>query len=141
NYWQMFTELHWRPWHYDDREVGEGTALQRSGRLGWELSLETDPRRSVTVSWEQAAYFVAHGLTYQADGNVTIRARPELDVELLPSSLLARGEPRYVLTDATGEHVFARQDALAAGLTLRTTYTFTPRATLQVYAQLFGERV
>jgi hypothetical protein len=37
--------------------------------------------------------------------------------------------------------VFARQDALAVGVTLRTTYTFTPRATLQLYGQLFGERV
>jgi hypothetical protein len=141
NYWQMFTELHWRPWHFDDREVGDGTALQRSGRLGWELSLDTDPRKPLTLSWSQGLYFVAHGLTYQADGDITIHAMPQLDVELLPSILLAKGEPRYVLTDATGDHVFARQDALAAGVTLRTTYTFTPRATLQLYGQLFGERV
>ena len=43
SYWSMFTELHWRPAHYDDREVGDGTALQRAGQLGWELYVETDP--------------------------------------------------------------------------------------------------
>ena len=142
NYWQMFTELHWRPARFDDREVGDGTALERAGRFGWEFSLETDPRRPVTVSWSQAAYFVAHGITYSGDGDVTLHALPQLDVELLPSVLVARGEPRYVLTDpVTGDHVFGRQSALAVGATLRTTYTFTPRATLQLYGQLFGERV
>lgn len=45
SYWTVFTELHWRPWHFDDREVGNGVALQRSGRLGWELSVGSDPRR------------------------------------------------------------------------------------------------
>jgi very-short-patch-repair endonuclease len=142
NYWQMFTELHWRPARFDDREVGDGTALQRSGRLGWELSLGTDPRQRVTASWSQAAYFVANGFTYSGDGDVTFHALPQLDVELLPSVLIARGEPRYVLTDpATGDHVFGRQAASALGLTVRTTYTFTPRATLQLYGQLFGESV
>jgi hypothetical protein len=142
NYWQMFTELHWRPAHFDDREVGDGTALQRAGRLGWELAIETDPRERVTASWSQAAYFVAHGITYTGDGDVTFHALPQLDVEFLPSVLVARGEPRYVLTDpATGDHVFGRQRALAVGATLRTTYTFTPRATLQLYGQLFGESV
>jgi len=142
NYWQMFTELHWRPAHFDDREVGDGTALQRSGRLGWELAIESDPRERITASWSQAAYFVAHGITYTGDGDVMLHALPQLDVELLPSVLVARGEPRYVLTDpATGDHVFGRQSALAVGATLRTTYTFTPRATLQLYGQLFGESV
>lgn len=142
NYWQAFTELHWRPARFDDREVGDGTALERSGRLGWEFAIETDPRQRVTAGWSQSAYFVSHGLTYTGEGDVTFHALPQLDVELLPSVLVARGEPRYVLTDpATGDHVFGRQRALAAGATLRATYTFTPRATLQLYGQLFGESV
>ncbi|MEP6860719.1 MAG: DUF5916 domain-containing protein [Deltaproteobacteria bacterium] len=140
NYWTMFTELHWRPSHFDDREVGDGTVLQHSGQLGWELSLATDPRRDVTVSWSQSLYFLTHGPTYTGDGDVTIHALPQLDIEVLPSVLVARGEDRYV-TDLDDNHVFGRQYAFAAGLTLRTTYTFTPRATLQLYGQLFGESV
>lgn len=141
NYWSMFTELHWRPSHFDDREVGDGTSLQRSGQLGWELSLASDPRKRVTASWSQSLYFLAHGPMYTGDGDVVVHALPQLDVELLPSVLVARGETRYVLTEPTGDHVFGRQNALAAGVTLRTTYTFTPRATLQLYGQLFGDSV
>jgi len=142
NYWQMFSELHWRPWHFDDREVGNGVALQRSGRLGWELTLSSDPRKRVVASWSQSSYFVAQGITYTGDGDVVIHAISPLDIEVLPSVLVATGEPRYVLSDSlTGDNIFARQNALALGVTLRTTYTFTPRATLQLYAQLFGERI
>ncbi len=141
NYWSMFTELHWRPAHFDDREVGDGTSLQRSGQLGWELALATDPRKRVTVGWSQSLYYLAHGPLYTGDGDIVIHALPQLDVELLPSVLVARGEDRYVLTDPNGDHVFGKQYAFAAGLTLRTTYTFTPRATLQLYGQLFGESV
>ena len=141
NYWSMFTELHWRPEHFDDREVGDGTSLQRSGQLGWELAIATDPRKSVTASWSQSLYFLAHGPSYSGEGDLTVHALPQLDVELLPTMLVARGEDRYVQTDPVGDHVFGRQYALAAGLTLRTTYTFTPRATLQLCGQLFGESV
>lgn len=142
NYWQLFTELHWRPSHFDDREVGNGVALQRSGRLGWELTVSTDPRRRVLGSWAQSVYFVANGITYTGDGDAVIHVSPPLDVELLPSVLVATGEPRYALTDATtGDNIFGRQDARAIGITVRTTYAFTPRATLQLYAQLFGESV
>ncbi len=141
NYWSLFTELHWRPAHFDDREVGDGTSLQRSGQLGWELSIASDPRKRVIASWSQSTYFLAHGPMYTGDGDVTIHALPQFDIELLPSVLVARGEDRYVLTDPNGDHVFGRQFAFAAGVTLRTTYTFTPRATLQAYGQLFGESV
>jgi hypothetical protein len=141
SYWTMFTELHYRPWHFDDREIGDGTALERSGQLGWELSLGTDPRRDVVASWSQSAYLHPQGLEYSGEGDLTLHALPQLDVELLPSVLRVHGQQRYVETLADGTRSFGRQDALGAGVTLRTTYTFTPRATLQLYGQIFGESV
>jgi hypothetical protein len=141
NYWSMFTELHYRPWHFDDREIGDGTALERSGQIGWELTVDTDPRRAVVASWSQSTYFHPQGLEYSGDGEVLLHALPQLDVELLPTVIYTHGQPRYVGTEADGSRTFGRQDAVAAGVTLRTTYTFTPRMTLQAYGQLFGERV
>ena len=141
NYWQTFTELHWRPWHYDDREIGDGTALERAGHLGWEQAVSTDPRHAVVASASQSLYLLRGAYEYALDGDVTIHARPRLDVELLPSVEIARGEPRYAGTLADGTRSFGRQDATGLGLTARATYTFTPRATLQLYGQLFGQRV
>jgi Domain of unknown function (DUF5916) len=141
NYWSTFTELHWRPWHFDDREIGDGTALERAGHLGWEQAVSTDPRRTVVVTASQSLYLLRDALEYGLDGDVTIHALPRLDLELLPSLELARGEPRYVETLADGIRSFGRQDATGAGLSVRATYTFTPRATVQLYGQLFGQRV
>ncbi|HTJ41158.1 MAG TPA: DUF5916 domain-containing protein [Kofleriaceae bacterium] len=141
NYWSTFTELHFRPAHFDDREIGDGTALERGGWIGWEQSVASDPRRAVVGEASQSVYVLAHALQYSIDGDLTIHALPQLDVELLPSLELARGEPRYIDTLGDGTRAFGKQDALGAGLTLRTTYTFTPRATLQVYGQIFGESV
>ena len=141
NYWSVWSELHWRPWHFDDREVGDGTALERSGQLGWELSVDSDPRGPVVATWWHALYLHPRGVEYSGNGNLTIHALPALDVELSPSVDLTRGEPRYALTLDDGRRAFGVQQARALGLTLRTTYTFTPRATLQVYGQIFDQRV
>jgi hypothetical protein len=69
---------------------------------------------------------------------VTIHALPQLDIEVLPLFRWTTGEPRFVgLGATTGDYVFGVQDATVASLTLRTTYTFSPKLTLQAYAQLF----
>jgi len=34
--WEAFVEVHWRPHYFDDREIGDGRALERAGRLGLE---------------------------------------------------------------------------------------------------------
>jgi hypothetical protein len=38
---------------------------------------------------------------------------------------------------ASGQYLFGQQDAKSLSFTIRTTYTFLPRLTLQGYAQLF----
>ena len=75
-------------------------------------------------------------------GNLLVRALPALDFELLPEITLSQGETRFVGSGTTpGQRVFGRLDAAAVGSTLRATYTFTPRLSLQSYLQLFLARV
>lgn len=57
---------------------------------------------------------------------------------MLPAWLYTRGEPRFVGSQG-GSYFFGRQRAQSLGLTLRSTYTFTPELSFQVYAQLFLE--
>jgi len=138
--WEYFTELHWRPAHLDDREVGDGTALERAGRLGWELSVRSDPRSAVSAGWSSSAQRLAGGRYVEAEVDVLAHASSALDLELIPTLLAARGEPRFIDADA-GALRFGRQAADAIGVGLRSTYTFSPRATLQVFVQGFHEHV
>jgi hypothetical protein len=138
NFWGWFAELHYRQRHFDDREVGDGTALQREGLIGLELSINTDPRRRVYFELFTQTQPIFNGLHWEAEGKLTVRVLPQLDFDLLPTGSYDFGEPRYAGPGANpGELLFGKLTAASVGATLRATYTFTPRLTLQVYAQLF----
>ena len=65
------------------------------------------------------------------------RIVPPFDLAILPTTSYTTGEPRFVGTgSAAGDYLFGKLTAKSFGTTLRATYTFTPRLTLQTYAQL-----
>ena len=70
---------------------------------------------------------------------VTIRMLPQWDIDLIPNWQWSFGEPRFITggAGASGPYLFGQLDAKSIGGTIRTTYTFLPRLTLQGYAQLF----
>ena len=138
NFWGWFAELHYRARHFDDREVGDGTALEREGLIGLELSINSDARKRVYFELFTQTQPIFDGLHWEAEGKLTVRALPQLDFDLLPTGSYDFGEPRYAGAGANpGELLFGKLTAASVGATLRATYTFTPRLTLQLYAQLF----
>jgi hypothetical protein len=138
NRWWFFTEVHWRPKWYDDREVGDGTALQRAGLMGYELELSSDPTRIASFKMDSQTQILTDGFNISANAGVVLRIHPQLDLEVLPTVRYTFGEPRYIGNGPTpGEYLFGDLRAKAYGAVLRATYTFTPRLTLQTYAQLF----
>jgi hypothetical protein len=133
--WQIWTELHWRPAYYDDRELGDGRALQRSGRLGWEFEINSDPRRAVVGSWSSQLRSTHAGWELYADSDLKLRPRDNLELDFQPSLVFSYGEPRFVDgSDPLGPR-FARLDASSVGLTTRMTWTIQRDLTLQAYLQ------
>jgi hypothetical protein len=138
--WSWFVEFHYREPKFDDREVGDGTALERAGLFGLEVGFNSDPRRRVYAElWTQSQAMFHHGGGYYfyGEGKIAFRIVPQLDLDLLPTGTFSTGEPRYAGLSPAGEQLFGRMTASSFGATLRATWTFTPRITLQVYAQLF----
>jgi hypothetical protein len=138
SFWGASIAGYWRPAHVDDREVGDGTALERAGLVGVDASVSSDPRAALSVhAWGQAQA-LADGWLWAADVDALWHASARLDLELEPTALFTSGEPRFAEAGPlAGERVFGRLAARNLGATLRATYTFTPRLTLQAYAQLF----
>jgi hypothetical protein len=59
-------------------------------------------------------------------------------LDVIPTWQLAGGEPRFMSNGPNaGQYLFGKLYAESVGVTLRTTYTFHPRLTLQGYLQLF----
>src|SRR5262249_6005338 len=136
-FWEYFVELHYRAAHFDDREVGDGTALERAGLLGLEASLSTDPRARVVGSLSTQSQRLFDGWNFSVEGSIGVRALPQLDIDVLPAATYTTGEPRYVgQTTADGRPLFGHQQAASVGATLRATDTFPPRLPLQAYAQM-----
>jgi hypothetical protein len=138
NRWSYGTDFHYRGTKFDDREVGDGTALQRAGRFGHEIEVDTDPTARVSGGVDQIVDLIYDGFNMNGNARLSVRVLPQFDFDLLPNWQWTAGEPRFVSTgDVPGQYLFGRLDAKSVGVTIRTTYTFTPRLTLQGYAQLF----
>ena len=71
--------------------------------------------------------------------SAVFHALPQLDIELLPQLTWAAGEYRYAWQSVGpyDPYLFGKLEAKNFSATLRATYTFTPRLTLQAYAQAF----
>jgi hypothetical protein len=138
SYWTAFVEGHHRFVHYDDREVGDGTALQRAGLWGVEAGLESDPRAVVSFKTFTQTQFLSNGFRFRGEGTLTLRPHSQVEIELLPEVLYTHGEPRFVeRSSAPGRLVFGDLRAKSASFTLRATYTLVPTLSLQTYGQLF----
>lgn len=138
NFYSISGELKYRSATLDDRELGDGTALERGAQLGGELGFATDRRRAVFLDlWTELLYVMPAAAQITADAILTLRPLPQLDLQLQPEVVYAAGEPRYVGAGARpGSLLFGRLEARSVSATLRATYTFTPRLSLQVYAQI-----
>ncbi|HMJ50806.1 MAG TPA: DUF5916 domain-containing protein [Polyangiaceae bacterium] len=145
NFWKYYADVHARRNYFDDREVGDGTALQRGGWVGHELWFETDRTKKVSADLWTATDILANGngLAFWVEGGVMWRIVPPFDLAILPTTNYTTGESRFVgtgpsvgTTGAPGDYIFGKLTARSFGTTLRATYTFTPRLTLQTYAQL-----
>ena len=138
NFWGYSTDVRYRGTKYDDREVGDGTALQRDGRVGNHLGMWTDSRKRVVFSIDQTTELIYDGFNMNGNASLSVRFLPQWDLNLLPTWSWTSGEPRFLdQPAANGQYLFGQLDAKSVGVTIRTTYTFLPRLTLQGYAQLF----
>ncbi|HVZ74742.1 MAG TPA: DUF5916 domain-containing protein [Polyangia bacterium] len=141
NFWQLTADVLYKPSTHDDREIGDGTALERASRAGGDLGITSDPRRRVTWALSGQALRLPNGSHYQLQGDFTARALPQLELDFDPLATWDEGEPRYVETTGTRAYLFGRQQARSVGATLRASYTFLPELSLQLYMQPFLARV
>jgi hypothetical protein len=96
NFWRYFVEAHMRTTRFDDREVGDGTALERAAiPIGNYTQLQTDPTAVVSFNVQSRVDPVDHGaLSLSESAGLTLRALPQLDLDVLPSFTWNHGEPR-----------------------------------------------
>ena len=92
NFSSILLAADFAPARFDDREVGNGTALERARYLGGRLELASDPRGRFYATLANQTQFIGAG-TYatSAQGSLLVHALRQLDIELLPAAHLVGG--------------------------------------------------
>jgi hypothetical protein len=145
SFWNLYAAADAAPARFDDREVGNGAALERGGYLGARFDVSTDPKRAVFADLIGQAQFIQHDArTYNAQLSLTLVPLSQLEIGLIPLVSWTTGEPRYTSLTFPGatpadpaQAVFGDLTATSLSATLRASYTFVPRLTLQTYAQVY----
>jgi len=144
NFWRYTASAGGAAARFDDREIGDRgglavgqTAALERARYGFgRLEVQSDIRARITGHVEVEARAHDGGHTFEGLGGLSFHVLPQLEVGLEPHVTLTTGEPRFAGNEADS-YVFGRLLAKSASVTLRVSYTFTPRLSLQTYAQLF----
>jgi hypothetical protein len=140
SFWTLHGRFILSPAAFDDREIGDGAALERPRRVGGLLEVASDPRRVLSANVSLRGEWLRGGARYAAGASLRLRLFPQLDFDVAPEVNRRSGEPRFVEREVAGPEVryrFGELRATSLGTIVRLTWTFTPRLTLQTYAQLF----
>jgi hypothetical protein len=139
----------------DDRELQDGTPIERQSSAAWYGSISTDPRRrlQLQLNWTEGRSWPRFERQNQLEATLVFRPLPQLDGSfdlaynenagtirrVRKATDPATDEPldATVATRGPRDYLLAPQQARSISATLRATYAFTPHLTLQTYAQLF----
>ena len=140
NFWTLYAGFYYGFSHVDNREARDGAWTERADYFFAEIAGKTDPRRRFVVEAYAGLGRNLHGLNLDANATFALRPIPAIELDVIPHVTLSYGEPRWYDTIDAGPMrtwYFGELDSKSFDVTLRGTYTFTPRLTLQAYAQLF----
>src|SRR6185436_5570107 len=128
NFWTTWLELQWNATAYENRELLDGNRFERPGFFGLEWDVASNPTRPLSFDFSGVATLTRLGASVDAAGAVSLQASDRLRLSLAPTLLRVTGDIRRVETLGVGDYRFGLQDAVGTGLTLRSSFTFTPKA-------------
>jgi hypothetical protein len=146
NYWTTSLQMNHASPAYSDRLTRGGPLTRTPAGDGIKLDVASDPRRRYTLATTINKTFDRAGLDqtlYSVD--VGLKPADNLEIRIGPDLNRVRAPAQYVTAvsdpTATGtfgrRYVFAALDQTTLGIETRLNVTFTPRLTLEMYAQPF----
>jgi hypothetical protein len=125
----------------ENRETRDGALVERPAYWFWDAKVETDSRRRVKAELSVEGATREAGAYHFGQATLFFKLFSQLELDVTPRVTQSYGDYRFYTKEAqpggASVYRFAALEATSYDLTLRGTYTFTPRLTLQAYAQLF----
>jgi hypothetical protein len=157
NFWSLKGSANYGlPGRYDVFETGDGARLERPQTVSGNLYVQSDPRSK--AQFYGGAYLLhplgRRGWNATATAQLTFNVIPTLQLDLASLVSLSKQATRLWFpdgcSDETGEactalsrsrhYTFGQLDSGSISITSHAAYTFSPRLSLQGYAQLFMAR-
>ena len=143
NYWSFFANGNVNMPGWDVMDMRGGPALRVDTRVNGRVGFSTDNRKPVRVDFSTGVQrnWIADATTYDISAGLFVQARSNIDVSIGPS-WYARTDPMQYITqvddDAGVRHyLYGTIDQTTVALTTRVNWTFSPKLSLQLYAQPF----
>lgn len=143
NYWTISGGCNLGDARWNTGALRGGPALRVNDYYNGWLTVSTDNRKSVqgyVNGWggqQPAADTIDGGI----EANITIQAASNIDISVTPSYSFRNDALQYVDTavdeNGNSHYVFARINQTTLALTTRVNWTFSPKLSLQAYAQPF----
>jgi len=144
NYWDLGLNGSFRWRGFDDRQTRGGPSMRTGENWGGGLWAGSDGRKPLLVRLDAYHSQTEYGSRYwEAGAQLELRPSSALSLSLGPSLLRAHRVAQWVASqpdvelapDLGGHYVFAGFDQQELALTLRLNWIFSPRLSLQLYAQ------
>jgi hypothetical protein len=142
NFWQCWIGFNWHFAHLENRETRDGALLERPPGPAVDAYVKSDPRKRAWFELNAHYFSVQHGVAWSGDARIALRPLPQIELDVIPRVGWTYGDPRWAfqtdqLDDGSRRYWFGDLDSKSFDVTIRGTYTFTPRLTFQLYAQVF----
>jgi hypothetical protein len=143
NYWWFNANTNINVGGWDPVELRGGPALRVDPRINGHVGFGTDSRKNVRVELHLNVNrnWIADAMAVEVNGGVTVQARSNIDIYVGPSWFERTDHLQYIdqIDDDVGtrHYLFGRIQQTTATLTARMNWTFSPKLSLQIYAQPF----
>jgi hypothetical protein len=140
NFIYVFASSHLRvPGTFDIHETLDGARFEKPAGIDWQALVKSDPRKSLVA---QGSILGAReigddrwrsGFQLKLDWTPI----PRWQIQIEPQASVEKLALRYLEDDDAGTYVFADLDSWFFSVLARTTFTVSPKLSLQGYVQLF----
>ena len=143
NYWSFHASTNLQMGGWDPVELRGGPALRTDPRISGRVGFSTDYRKSVRAELGMGVFrnWVADAIFVELHGGVTVQAASNIDITVGPTWFERTDPMQYIdqVDDDTGRrhYIFGQINQTTVALTMRMNWTFSPKLSLQVYAQPF----
>ncbi|MBL8996691.1 MAG: carbohydrate binding family 9 domain-containing protein [Gemmatimonadetes bacterium] len=145
NYWEIGSRFSWRPELMDRNGTRGGPLMLAPRSWEWSAELKTDERRRVWVepSVEFSGQSMGGARRAEFGLEIAVRPSPRVEIAVQPQFESVRTGAQFVARTTAlpyaptfgTRYLFAELDRREFGLETRLNVTFSPRMTLQLFAQ------